>query len=357
MHIRNFILGGVVAAAFAAPVFGQDAPPLPTESPGAAPVSSDLPGFSQNPALTVSPVRFEADVAGGETKRGVVDVFNVSAQTVTVQAEAENARMVGEQGQLEFFLGTNPFKLNSFVQVEAAPFVLQPGEARRVAFAISVPSGIFPGGYYGALFMRLVPTQPAGTDTAVAVGGRAGTLLLITVPGEIQRQGQLQSLTTRGALLTTRRELAATYRNTGNTETRPLGVAVRPTGEIRLRNSFGRVVQQEPVTGEIIFPGSTRQLKVGISRPWWFGRYTAEVSLVADPGGLPSVKQVSFWAFSPVAIATVVILLGLAVYLVRRLVRQRRRRSAPVPPAAPQSSSLLEDAERPTPLDRPDRRP
>lgn len=334
----------------------QSAPPLPTAAPSGAPVSTDLPSFTKDPAVKIAPTRYETEVTPGETKRGVVDVFNVSTQPITIQPEVENARMVGEAGQLEFFLGDNPFKLNSFVKVDPAPFTLQPGEARRVAFAIAVPAGIYPGGYYGALFMRLVGTAPVGDGASVALGGRAGTLLLVTVPGEVQRQGTIERVTARGGLFDSRHELAALYRNTGNTEARPLGVAVRPTGRVKLQNTFGRTIRNQPLTGEIVFPGAAREVGVGISKPLWFGRYTVEYQLAAEPNGPQSVKRVSFWAFSSGALAALILALIAGTVITHEIHQRRRRRTTRArATATPQSGSLLDDAEAASAsLDRPD---
>ena len=358
----------IVTAGWLFPAIGwaQSAPPLPTAPPSAVPISADLPGFSQTPAVKVSPTRYETDVSPGETKRGVVDVFNVSTQAITIEPEVENAKMVGEAGELQFYLGDNPFKLNSFIKVDPAPFTLQPGEARRVAFAVSVPAGIYPGGYYGALFMRLVGGAPPSDGTAVALGGRAGSLLLITVPGEVQRQGAIERVTASGGVFASRHELSALYRNTGNTDAKPLGVAVRPSGRVILRNSVGRVIRNQPVTGEIVFPGAARRLGVGISKPLWFGRYTVEYQLAAEQNGPVATKRVSFWAFSPGAVVVLALILIAGTLLSHEVHQRRRKRQREATGSAatgpPQSGSLLDDADSPpgsdiSPLDRPDRSP
>lgn len=343
LRISAVFLLGLASAASA---LAQQAPPLPTAGPSAAPIDPNTPGFSTASALKVAPVRFEADVNVGETKRGVVDVFNVSTKAVTVKAEAENSRMIGGDGALEFYLGDNPYKLNSFVQVDPAPFVLQPGEARRVAFAISVPAGIYPGGYYGALFMTLVPQPGDPSQTQVDQGARVGTLLLITVPGDVQRQGRINSVSQLEEMFSSRHTVIAHYQNTGNTETKPLGVAVRPVGEVKFKNTFGRTVKTAPITGELVYPGAERSQTIGLSKPLWFGHYTAEVSLAAEPGGTPSVQSVRFWAFSPAAILLLGLLIAggtIAMFAIRK--KRRKQPKPPVPPG--QTPSLMHDAKKP----------
>jgi len=133
------------ATLIAAPLSSQAQPANPP------PVTGDRPG------LKIAPTKYEETVTPGKPKDGTADVFNISKQPLTVVADVQNIRMVGDNGDLEFFTGDNPYKLNSFVENDKTPFTLDVGEARKVNFRISIPPGVFPGGYFGAVLFRIVP--------------------------------------------------------------------------------------------------------------------------------------------------------------------------------------------------------
>lgn len=275
--------------------------------------------------LKIAPAQYEEDIAPSQPKDGAISVFNISQQPVTVQPEVENARMIGEDGVLEFYIGDNLFRLHSFIEVDKTPFTLAVGEGRNVKFRVSIPIGVYPGGYFGAIFFRVVPdTAGQSPSVSVAQNGRVGSLLILRVPGDVGRQGQIDRFVLTQNDFSGQKNFAVTYNNTGSTTQKPLGVAYRPQGTLKIKNLVGLTVRSKSVTGELVFPGAKRQFTAKVDKPLWLGRYTAELTLAPGEGGATATRQLTFWAISPLAATAIGLLVGFVAIVDWR--RRRRRR-------------------------------
>ncbi|MEX2209407.1 MAG: hypothetical protein WD603_03755 [Patescibacteria group bacterium] len=290
---------------------GEPAPPVPQDA---------------QIGLKVAPDRYTGTIAPGESKDGVIDLFNVGRQTLRIRAAFENVRMTGDDGTLEFYVGENPFRLHSFVEFPEESFTIAPGEARRVSFRINVPEGIFPGGYFGSMLFRAVPVDEEAEGTSVAQGGQVGTLFVITVSGDADVRGELTAFDLVENGFGDTKGFEAVWKNTGNTDDRPLGVAYEPEGTLRVRNTLGLGVAEREVTGPLVFPGAERRLEASADKPLWFGRYTAELRLKPPRGGQESVREVSFWAISPLGAALAGLFVLVLVVLVLWIRGRRKHR-------------------------------
>lgn len=339
-RISCLIVVVAVLAAAAVPVVGQAEPPLPTADPAKPGDGSGVSGSPTAATLKIAPPLYQEKLDPGKSKDGIIDVFNVGKTVVTVQPEVENVKMTGDAGDLSFYIGDNPFRLHTFVQIDKTPFVLSPGEGRRLKFRISIPDGVFPGGYFGSILMRIVPPAPDAAQTAVAQSGRVGTLLVLTVNGDADRQGHITEAKLTKNDLSPVKGFALGYANTGNTDKRPLGVAYKPVGTIAIKDVFGLTVKRQDVAGDLVFPGATRKFNAKLSKPLWFGYYRATATLQPDGGGQADKRTVGFWAFSVPGILMALIILGVAALGVSAL--RRRRRDRQIDPGG----SLIDEARR-----------
>lgn len=329
MRLRYIV--ALVGIVLLIPFGGHAASPSP--SPSGAPAQAGI-------GLKIAPVKYQETLQIGQSKDGVIDVINLSMVPVTVEPGVENVRMVGENGELQFYPGTNPFEFENLIQLDKTPFTLVVGEARHVKFRVTARTGIFPGGHYGSVFFKVLATADSA-GTAVAQSGRVGTLLLFTVAGDVDQKGSLENLTLNRNGFNDQKKFEALYANTGSTSTKPLGVAYEPTGELRLKDSAGITIRRQPVKGALVFPGAKRRLTSTIRKPFWLGRYTAVMSLSPGTGRPAETKSVSFWAISPLA----ALLLLLLLLLIAAGLGGWRRRRRSVLPTEIQTVSLMEDAE------------
>lgn len=306
--------------------------------PTPAPDASPIPGAG----LKITPTVYEETIEPGKTKDGVIDVFNISSTPLTVTTTIENIRMHGENGDLEYYIGDNPYRLHALVQLDRTPFTLQPGEARRVKFRVAIPIGLYPGGYFASIFFQIIPGSPSETESSIGQSGRVGTLLLFTVAGDVDQKGTVEKLSITENRFTSSKSFEILYANTGSTTTKPLGVAYEPTGSLEIKNMLGLPVRKQSVQGETVFPGAKRKMGAQFKKPFWFGRYTVEANVSPGNGKPAETKRLAFWAVSPLAVA---ILAGAAVLGLLLITRRRFfRGGTKLDVSDTQSVSLMDEA-------------
>ncbi len=321
-NLARTLTGLLIASLAAWPLLAHaEAPPPP---PG-------------NTGLKIAPTQYTERIEPGQNKDGELDVFNISEGPVTVTPDVENVQMTGEHGDLSFYKGDNPYRLHTLVQLDRTPFTLQPGQAQHVKFRIAIPAGLYPGGYFASILFTVSPGAASGA-AAIGQSGRIGSLLLINIGGDGDQRGSIERWKITKNAFGGPKAFEALYANTGSTTARPLGVAYRPVGELRIKDSVGITVRKQKVTGETVFPDAKRQINLTASKPFWLGRYTAELSLSPGEGKPAETKRVTFWAASPLALVLLAGLLLLVLLVVWR------RRAGRLRPEEAQSVSLMDEA-------------
>ncbi len=144
----------------------------------------------------------------------------------------------------------------------------------------------------------------AGTgQTGAAFTQRVGTLVLLTVPGEMKEELVISDFR-KGRIYKDRGFEAKIYFEYGPVyfqakfENRGT-VHIRPVSQIVITDIFGRTVADLRLPQNNVLPNSTRKFEVPLEKKWlWVGRYTA--TLVGTYGrGNNSLEPavINFWAF------------------------------------------------------------
>ncbi|MDP9211962.1 MAG: hypothetical protein M3N59_01655, partial [bacterium] len=108
-HLRKTaalaVLLAAVTAASIVPAGAQSPTPAQTQAPAPVSTGEPAPAPPQNAqiGLKVAPSRYTGTIAPGESKEGVVDLFNVGRQRLRVRGTFENVRMTGDDGALESY--------------------------------------------------------------------------------------------------------------------------------------------------------------------------------------------------------------------------------------------------------------
>jgi len=177
-----------------------------------------------------------------------------------------------------------------------------------------VPANADPGGHYAVVFFGNQPSMAQGGS--IGLSGKLGTLILLTVAGDIVEQGRIVSFD-----LTNPRSFyehlpisfTALFENTGN-------VHLMPHGEITITNMFGRTsdripFNKEPIGGgKNVLPNTSRHLEaVWTKGPlevkaqnfidtvnvefhnFALGRYTAALDLHYGPSNQAAAANTTFW--------------------------------------------------------------
>ncbi|MEA1936657.1 MAG: hypothetical protein U9N04_00920 [Patescibacteria group bacterium] len=143
--------------------------------------------------VQISPIKFDWQMTGGEQKTDEIVVHNFSDIPYSVTVSVENFFVADDTLEPNFFIPDNghPRKAYDVIEWIDAPedFVLEPGETKKLQFAISVPEGQPTSGYYGSIFFKTrtddahVESEDGGS-VKLKVSYRVGVLVLLAVTGD-----------------------------------------------------------------------------------------------------------------------------------------------------------------------------
>lgn len=263
--------------------------------PGAAIAAEGAESYS----VTVSPVRLDLSAAPGASVEATIVVSNSSGSAITLSAETVDFVSDDQSGKPTFVpTGASEWSMSPWVKTAPASFSLEPGEDATVTVTIAVPEDGEPGGHYAAVLFSSKPT--AGGDTAVVA--KVGTLLLLTVDGDINESGAATIaapwIIAKGPLATT-----VSFVNNGN-------VHVAPEGFVIVRGLRGGEVERLAVGGENVLPSSSRTFAAAWKDVPVFGVYRVSAELDYGSGKSaatdPRTVIVAPWPY---------ILAGLVIFL------------------------------------------
>jgi hypothetical protein len=291
-------------------------------------------------ALRVSPVRTDLEIKPGNSKTIDVYVTNMSSETVTLHPVV-NDFVAGkdESGTPNILLDNKQSApLRSFKKYVSplSDFSVKPNEQHNVKVTIAIPATADAGGYYGA-----VRFEPANVDSNknLSLSASVGSLVLVTVPGDLVQQANIASLETRkvdpktkqesiGSFFTGGKNLVGAVRikNTGN-------IQVQPFGKVQLKKS-GKVIATYEINNTQprgnVLPDSIRRFEFDIStKATSFGKYTLEANLgYGDKGQLMTASKTFYVVPIPIIITVVVILLliAFAVLVLPKMIKSYNRR-------------------------------
>jgi hypothetical protein len=283
-------------------------------------------------ALTISPPISELSGDPGSTIQGIIKVYNETKDTVTVYASAANfTAKNGSDGEPQFTdinQAVQTKDLASWIKVPTGAITVNPLDWQTIVFQITLPKDAEPGGHYAAVFFS--PNNPAQAGNgAVTIDYKTGSLILLSVSGDVKQEGKLKSITLKDDKYFFEHIPVTTelmIENSGN-------LHFRPGGAVEIKNMLGQKVTDLPIlntdAGGNILPNSSRRYDVtwggtdsqNLPQGFWnkvkyelsnfhLGKYTA-VATVGLPQGMSEPMAVSFWLIPWQLI--IVVILGLAI--------------------------------------------
>lgn len=223
-------------------------------------------------ALKIAPLKYEATLAVGESKKGFVDVSNPTYEPVTVNLSVQAFRQIDDDGTLEYY---DSEQISAGVLLDLTEIELKPRGAMRVYFLLD-SSKLPSGDVFAAIFASTVPTDKRGARQSVQVG----TLLLLTNGTPSSHQADVTDIT--GAWVQIGDGLTATI-TVHNPAPEDLATGFFP--EITVKT---QPYSETTVQGPLLFAGRTRVVEY--RQP---GNYFGLIRIVADAGGEQGTK----WAF------------------------------------------------------------
>ncbi len=280
--------------------------------------------------LSISPTLFELTLNAGQSKDLTITLKDSTVGSVTAQGVVTDFTSDGSTGNPKLLTApgeSSPNSIKNFVyKLDSIP--LDPGQQQNVIVGIHIPDGTPPGAYYGVIRYKAVPAGAAAPAAGqVALTASVGTIVLITVPGNVHQQVQLSAIHVyRGAhdgsfFFTKPDKVGVEIENFGN------GFA-KPFGTVEIDSMFSKVVDSyqfnNPKQLGNVLPNSTRIFSNPIKGISQIGRYTVTASVSYGSGSQVLTLKKTFWYIPAwLAIIVILVLLGL-LFLSFRAYRRYR---------------------------------
>lgn len=272
--------------------------------------------------LEISPPLINLKAKPGQQIATQFRIRNVTDLTLVARAQY-NDFIAGneEDGNPKILLDSTSSEISPYTikdWISTVPEVtLAPSEQKTIDITLNVPANASPGGHYGVI--RFTGTPPEVDSSAVALSASIGTLVLVTVEGDIKedstiaeiytsQNGTKRSLFEYGPISITTR-----FKNSGN-------VHAQPSGTVVVTNMFGKTVGSYKFneSQSNVLPKSIRKFENKLNKKLLFGRYKVQADVVYGADKTIISRSTSFWVIPYKLLAISIGLLVLLVLAVRR---------------------------------------
>lgn len=245
--------------------------------------------------LTINPVRTELNIAPGTSETKTLSVTNTNTGPITVYLTVEEFSVIGEQYDYAFNVET---QLSKWVTFTPNVVSLEVGQTKEVSYTVGAPYDAEPGGRYISMFAS---TEAGKPDEGAQSIQRVGSLLYITVSGDISRSGTLISLNSPW-LITGPADWSAQLANTGTTH-------YRSNYNVMVQNLFGGSETGSSEGNALVLPSTVRAISGELPTPKMPGIY--KITYTVSLGDSPAKEETRYVLYMPSAV--LVILLFTAV--------------------------------------------
>lgn len=265
--------------------------------------------------IQISPLSYEFEIKSGATQAGKFTIKNLDGVPMDYALETELFETISEEGAPSFKGVTRPTGVSTLADwiKFSTPITgtLEAYSSLEINFTIEVPANAEPGGHYAAIFAKQIKKDAEG-KTQLGVSSRVGLILLVSVPGQVTKGGEITSFTHPSFVWKGPIDFSMKFRNTGT-------VHYESIGTVNIDPIIGKSRTVNLGTHTVI-PKSTRLYSGTWNNNYPFGYYklTAEAK---DGEGKTVMATGVLWAI-PLIIVIPVILLALLIWGIIIYVKQ-----------------------------------
>ncbi len=214
--------------------------------------------------ITLSPAIARPELAAGQKAKGKLTIINDGTVPYTFLLYARPFSVSNEAYEPNYTEVNERTEAYQWVEFARTKISLKAGQRVEVSYTVTVPDDAAPGGHYSVLFAE---TQPPEEDSSVARKKRVGSLLYMTIAGDIIEKGSLASWDVE--TLQTKQPVSSSIRveNTGN-------VHFQSDISVTYTSIFGKK-QYENNQQVLVLPGTTRRVVFDWDSAPYFGIYKA----------------------------------------------------------------------------------
>ncbi len=263
--------------------------------------------------ITVTPASTDVAIDPGSSTAKTVKVLNEGTNSFRVTLSMSPYHVSGEDYNPEFTQISGTVDPSKWVHLSTTNTSVDGNKSFDVPYTINVPQNTAPGGYYAVIFAE---TSTDGTQTGVVSHSRVGTILYITVNGDIKSGGHLTGDALPILHFVGSIPLGLKVSNSGGTHfiTNVSYSVTDTSGKEVLHASFDRYV----------LPQTEREIKSGFTPQSLIGVYTVHRSATIA-GKLNTLPDVKIYVINPWLLGSIAFLIGILIAV--PIQRSRRRRS------------------------------
>lgn len=242
--------------------------------------------------LSAIPPRLEITVKANEVVSHVIKVRNESSQEKNIVTSVQDFIVNDNKGTPVVVSVTeedNRWAASSWIQISPSSMRLKGGETKALVLTVTPPINALPGGHY-AMAIHSPDNELSVLDsTGAAIQTRVGTLVYITIPGDIKENAAIKDFT------------APKFSEFGPINFKSIiqnlsDIHIRPAGNITITNMIGmKSFIQFNKNETNIFPLKTREFEDQLKKKFLFGRYKAELNAVYGTTGQVATGGLIFW--------------------------------------------------------------
>lgn len=284
--------------------------------------------------LSIAPTISEFTIKPGDSKSITVTLKNITVDNVVAQGVVNDFASDNSTGNPRIITDLSiksPNSLRNFItNIDNVP--LNKGQQKNVILNIQVPKNATPGAYFGVVRYKAVPSGiNAPGPGQVALTASVGTIVLVTVPGNVREQVQVAGIHVyRGGhegsfFFGPPQTVGIEVRNYGNGFEKPFGT-------VEVNNTFNKTITTYPLNNPKqpgnVLPNSTRIFTHSISGVKRIGRYSVIASVSYGSGSQVLTLKKDFW-YIPIWLGVLILivvlaLIGLAYRAYHRYNRDKR---------------------------------
>ncbi len=219
-------------------------------------------------SLGVAPAITELVLEPGQPKSITITVDNLTNEPLPITATATSLTPFEQVADKDRAI----FDASKWIRVTEPDFILQAHQKKQVAITVTPPLNAEPGGHYATLFFQPLEPERPRDDNAAYVGAKVGVLGLFIINGDLQERMSIHSLNAHTLNQDGPVEFELQLQNTGN-------VHSIPTGQIKIVDIFGNIVETVPIPLTIVLPKTTKNVPLTWDNKKRLGYYTAQLEI------------------------------------------------------------------------------
>jgi len=293
-----------------------------------------VPSLAQSAVgLSAIPPRLEVTGKPGEVvvqeikirnESRIVRYINTGIKDFIVMDDKGTPTQIGEN----LDQSQNRWAASNWISTSPSKFTLQPGETKSLMVSIIIPDDALSGGHYAVILHA--PSREAVLDqTGASMETQVGTLVYITVPGDIHQDAQVKDFTVPSFSEYGPIDFKATVTNLSD-------VHIAPMGSVVVTNWLNGKTASLSLQSLNIFPFASREYNNTLNKKFLFGRYKAQFLAAYGTAGNVASATAFFWVIPwrliLLVIASIIIIIVLIVLL--------RQQSKYQPPQADKINEL-----------------